>query len=75
MEVLTYYAVNQWDFANDNAIHVRANLNKLERVRYKCDAEGVDIYQYFENCILGARRYLLKQPDERLPSARRMMKV
>lgn len=75
MEVLEYYANNQWDFDNKHAIIIRAKLNKTEKERYKCDAEGVDIYKYFENCIIGGRRFLLKQPDERLPSAKRMMKM
>lgn len=75
MEVLEYYANNQWDFDNTNANFMRVALNETERVKYKCDSEGVDVYLYFENCILGARRYLLKQPDDKLPAARRMMKL
>lgn len=75
MEVLEYYANNQWDFDNKQGNIIRAKLNKIEKTNYKCDAEGVDIFKYFENCILGARRYLLKQPDDLLPSARRMMKL
>jgi alcohol-forming fatty acyl-CoA reductase len=73
--VFEYYVNNQWDFDNTNADIIRAKLNKTEKSIYRCDAEGVDIYKYFENCVLGARRYLLKQPDEMLPKARRMMKV
>jgi len=75
MEVLQYYGNNQWDFDNKHANIIRAKLNKLEKSRYKCDSEGVDVYKYFENCILGTRRYLLKQPDSMLPAARRMMKI
>lgn len=26
-------------------------------------------YDYFEDCILGARRYLMKEPDSTIPSA------
>jgi alcohol-forming fatty acyl-CoA reductase len=75
MEVLEYYANNQWDFDNKHAIVIRARMNETELAKYKVDAKGVDIYQYFENCILGGRRYLLKQTDDMLPAARRMMKV
>ncbi|KAG5680579.1 hypothetical protein PVAND_010076 [Polypedilum vanderplanki] len=75
MEVLEYYANNQWDFDNKHAIIIRARMNKTELKKYKVDAKGIDIYKYFEDCILGGRRYLLKQPDSMLPSARRMMKV
>jgi len=75
MEVLEYYANNQWDFDNKHAIIIRARLTEADKARYKVDAKGVDIYKYFENCILGGRRYLLKTPDDMLPAARRMMKV
>lgn len=75
MDVLEYYANNQWDFDNKNALMIRAKLNALETSKYKCDAVGVDIYKYFENCIVGARRYILKQPDHLLPQARKIMKV
>lgn len=75
MDVLEYYANNQWDFDNKHANIIRGRLNELELKKYKVDAKGVDIYKYFEHCILGARRYLLKQGDELLPSAKRMMKV
>jgi alcohol-forming fatty acyl-CoA reductase len=73
MEVLQYYANNQWDFSNKHGNIIRAALNKREKILYKCDAEGVDIPKFFENCILGARRYLLKQTDDRIPAAKRMM--
>jgi fatty acyl-CoA reductase len=75
MEVLEYYANNQWDFDNKHAIIIRARMNETELKKYKVDAKGIDIYKYFEHCILGARRYLLKQTDDMLPSARRMMTV
>lgn len=75
MEVLQYYANNQWDFDNKHAIIFRSRMNEFELKKFKIDAKNVDIYKYFENCILGGRRYLLKQTDDMLPSARRMMTV
>lgn len=75
MEVLQYYATNQWDFSNAHAIIIRSKMTEYELTKYKVDAKNVDIYKYFENCILGGRRYLLKQTDDMLPSARRMMTV
>jgi len=75
MEVLDYYASNQWDFDNKNGLVIKSRMSENERLCYKVDAEGVDVYKYFENCILGGRRYLLKTPDDMLPAARRMMTV
>lgn len=36
---------------------------------------GVVINEYFENCIWGARRFILKETDDTLPAAKRHMKV
>lgn len=35
----------------------------------------IDMYEYFEHCIHAARLYILKEPDETIPAARRHMKV
>lgn len=75
IDVLTYYASNQWDFSNYNQVFMRGKMNKLELKKYKVDAEGIDVYDYFEKSVLGARRYLLNLPDENLPASRRLMRV
>lgn len=75
MDVLEYYANNQWDFDNKHAVLIRSKMTKTEKIRFKIDVEGIVVYDYFESVIIGARRYLLKQPDETLPAARRMMKL
>ncbi|XP_063545674.1 fatty acyl-CoA reductase 1-like [Cydia strobilella] len=74
-EVFEYYTNNQWDFQSDIAQTLRKDLNPRERQDYKVDAIGLDISRYFEDCILSARRYILKETDDTLPAARRHMKV
>lgn len=75
MEVVEYYANNQWDFDNKHAIIIRDRMNEVELKKYKVDAKNVDIYKFFEYASLGGRRYILNQPDDMLPQARRMMQV
>lgn len=36
---------------------------------------GLDISEYFEECIKATRLYILKEPEDTLPAARRHMKV
>lgn len=75
MEVLDYYTNNEWQFDNTNAIQVWAKLNDVEKITYRIDLSEFDekkVFEFFENGVLGARRYLLNQPDESLPSARRV---
>ncbi|XP_063392484.1 fatty acyl-CoA reductase 1-like isoform X2 [Cydia fagiglandana] len=74
-EVFEYYTNNQWDFQSDIAQTLRKDLNPRERQDYKVDAIGLDISRYFEDCILSARRYILKETDDTIPAARRHMKV
>ncbi|XP_063632522.1 fatty acyl-CoA reductase 1-like [Cydia splendana] len=38
-------------------------------------ATRLDIKRYFEDCILAARRYILKETDDTIPAAKRHMKV
>lgn len=74
-EVFEYYANNQWDFNNDSSLAARNLLNDRERSIYKLDGIGINYMDYFTDCIHAARLYILKEPDETLPAARRHMKV
>ncbi|XP_055628468.1 putative fatty acyl-CoA reductase CG5065 [Toxorhynchites rutilus septentrionalis] len=74
-EVFEYYANNQWDFDNANVTFLRTTMNEAEKTKFKIDAGGVVIDEYFENCIWGARRFILKETDDTLPAARRHMTV
>ncbi|XP_053699455.1 putative fatty acyl-CoA reductase CG5065 [Sabethes cyaneus] len=67
---LEYFILNNWDFRNHNFIRLASEI-KPEDIKefYYRDFIEFDITLYFRNCILGARRYLLKQKDENLPRA------
>jgi fatty acyl-CoA reductase len=54
---------------------LRSKINEIEKVKYKIDANGVVIREYFENCIKAARLYILKETDDTLPAARRHMRM
>jgi hypothetical protein len=73
--VIAYYANNIWDFDNTNCNQIRKLMTKTEHERYKCDASEIDVKEYFANCFLGARRYLLNEKDETLPKSRRLLKM
>ncbi|XP_065172075.1 putative fatty acyl-CoA reductase CG5065 [Atheta coriaria] len=75
-EVFHYYTSNQWNFVNKNLLAMRDDvLNEREAAVYMLDDENLDIEKYFLNCMIGARRYLMHEPDETLPTAMRHMKV
>ncbi|RZC40817.1 fatty acyl-CoA reductase -like, partial [Asbolus verrucosus] len=72
-DIFEYYANKQWDFDNDHTLQMRNMFNPREKVTYKLDGDGINYEDYFTNCIYAARRYLLKEPDNTIPSARRHM--
>lgn len=74
-EVFEYYANNQWDFENKNIYEIRDKLNPIEYKKYQIHGEDMDIDEYFEACIRAARVYILNEPPETLPAARRHLKV
>lgn len=74
-EVFEYYANNQWDFENTNIADVRNQFNRLEYETYQLHGDDMDIDAYFETCIRAARMYILNEPPETLPAARRHLRM
>ncbi|XP_067632986.1 putative fatty acyl-CoA reductase CG5065 isoform X2 [Eurosta solidaginis] len=74
-QVFEYYANNVWDFDTSEAVKLRALMNKKERLTYVIERINVDLIDYFEHCVLCARRLILKESDETIPAARRHMKI
>ncbi|CAK1589999.1 unnamed protein product [Parnassius mnemosyne] len=74
-DVFEYYTNNQWDFQSDACQRLRVHLNAREKEDYKIDAIGVDIPNYFEDCVRAARVYILKETDDTIPAAKRHMKI
>lgn len=74
-EVFEYYANNQWDFENDNINIIRNKFNEREKINYQLHGDDLDLDDYFEACIRAARIYILNEPPETLPAARRHMRV
>ncbi|XP_015602057.1 putative fatty acyl-CoA reductase CG5065 [Cephus cinctus] len=74
-EVFEYYANNQWDFDNSNITQLREKFNAKEKILYQLHGDDMDLDAYFEACIRAARIYVLNEPPETLPAARRHMKV
>uniref|UniRef100_T1PI92 Fatty acyl-CoA reductase n=1 Tax=Musca domestica TaxID=7370 RepID=T1PI92_MUSDO len=73
--VFEYYANNVWNFDNQEAIKLRQIMNNRERMTYCIEKTEVDLYEYFTNCLLCARRLILKETDDTIPAAKRHMRV
>lgn len=78
MEVLDYYANNVWEFDNTDCLYIFKLVNNVESKKYFVAMHqfGKDrVKKLIKSNILGTRRYLLKEPDETLPSSRRLLKM
>ncbi|XP_063924888.1 putative fatty acyl-CoA reductase CG5065 [Zophobas morio] len=74
-KIFEYYSNRKWDFRKDNIAVTRSLMNKKENQIFKIDPEGFVLRDYIYTCILGSRRYLLKEKDENIPVAKRRLKV
>ncbi|XP_076643125.1 putative fatty acyl-CoA reductase CG5065 [Halictus rubicundus] len=74
-EVFEYYANHQWDFDNSNMYEIRDRLNAVEYEKYQLHGDDMDIDAYFEACIRAARVFILNEPPETLPAARRHLRI
>lgn len=74
-DVFEYYANNQWDFNNEESLEAVNKLNPRERATYKLDGDGLNYHEYFTDCIVAARRYILKETDDTISAAKRHMNM
>lgn len=70
-----YYANNVWNFDNGVAVEIRKMMNKTERKKYVIEKIDLDLIDYFQHCVLCARRCILKESDESIPAAKKHMRV
>jgi len=70
MDVLNYFATQEWKFTNDRLHALIGKLTFKDREKFYCDIRDVDWNVYFETYIRGIRVYLIKDPIDTLPQAR-----
>lgn len=57
---LEYFVTNQWAFINDKFLGLETKLHPSDVEQFRFQKE-VNPYDYFKNCILAGRKYLLKE--------------
>lgn len=75
LEVLQYYTSRDWLFKCDNFLKIQQELNPVDREKFYCDLEVIDPCDFMTNYLLGIRKYIVKDPMETLPKARKTMKM
>ncbi|XP_044764151.1 putative fatty acyl-CoA reductase CG5065 [Coccinella septempunctata] len=71
---LEYFILNQWKFLNDKGRALEHTLLSSDRKDFGYNSEEIDVDEYFKKAMYGGRQYLLKDPPETLPEARKEIK-
>ncbi|XP_012288416.1 fatty acyl-CoA reductase 1 [Orussus abietinus] len=67
---LEYFTKNQWQFKNDNLLKLLDDVSPADKSKFSYDYYSFDICEYFTNCLLGAKKYLLKEDIGNLKEAK-----
>ncbi|XP_068974381.1 putative fatty acyl-CoA reductase CG5065 [Bombus flavifrons] len=69
---LSIFLHNEWCFHNSNMLNIlTTQVPPAEREIFGYDYHHFNVEQYFKNCLIGAKRYLLKEDLTRLKQAKR----
>lgn len=66
-EVISYFAIREWDFKNDNTQALWRKLKPTDREAFEFNIAALDWDAYNSTYIRGGRLYLLKDPLETVP--------
>lgn len=70
MDVLSYFATQEWKFTNDRLHALMAKLTLKDREKFYCDIRDINWNVYLKSYIRGIRVHLIKDPLDTLPQAR-----
>lgn len=69
-EVISYFAMREWNFKNDNIQRLWRRMKPVDRDLFPFDISSLDWDAYNYTYLRGARLYLLKDPLETIPEGR-----
>lgn len=74
-EAFRFFVTNSWKFQTDNVLDLYQSLSREEKLKFTFNMENFDWNEYNKNYALGARRYIMKDPDSTVPKVQKRMKV
>ena len=73
-KALEHFCNTNYNFQTKGADKLKACLCDEDRNNLMLDIKSLDWYKFFDGYVLGARRYVLKEPDETLEESRKSFK-
>ncbi|CAN7998456.1 unnamed protein product [Ixodes hexagonus] len=74
MEAVRFFTTQTWEFSSNNMVLLHDRLSPFDRQTFDIDIRKIDWESYWENYLLGVRRYLFKQDPSTLPESRKRLK-
>jgi alcohol-forming fatty acyl-CoA reductase len=78
LEVLQFFTMREWIFKAEKSKKLIQTLSPSEYEMFFIDSKNVpDKFEdeYLQNCLLGGRQYVFKEPLSSIPRARIQMKM
>ncbi|KAL1414462.1 hypothetical protein MTO96_000865 [Rhipicephalus appendiculatus] len=67
MDAVSFYTTNSWLFRSDNIVGLMNDLSPADKQLFDLDVRKLDWCQYWDNYMLGIRKYLFNVDDPALP--------
>lgn len=70
LDVLSFFALSQFNFPNENAAKLYEELSEADRKVFNFDTNTIKWEPFLNDYIAGVRRFLLRESDDEIASAR-----
>lgn len=67
---LEFFTTHEWRFSNENVLRLQGFLSPQDRKVFNFDICDLDWRAYFEQYVLGTRKFILKEDPSTFPMAR-----
>lgn len=74
IEALEYFTTRGWDFSSTNVIALSQELQGIDQKEFHFDVRNLNWLSYWEDYVIGIRKFILKEEDSMLPKARKNLK-
>ncbi|KAL1432937.1 hypothetical protein MTO96_001925 [Rhipicephalus appendiculatus] len=74
MEAVRFFTTQTWEFSSNNMLLLHSRLSPFDRQTFDIDIRKINWESYWENYLLGVRRYLFKQDPSTIPESRKRLK-
>ncbi|RWS29833.1 putative fatty acyl-CoA reductase-like isoform X2 [Leptotrombidium deliense] len=73
VEALEFFTIREWRFKSDNVISLFEQLEEKDKELFHFDVRDLHWPTYWEDYVIGIRKFVLKEENSTLPQARRSL--